>query len=182
MAPGYLTYLETRPGLPTMGALLRLAGVLQTTPDELLGGRVAVPPGQGAPAAHPRLVELGPEECWRLIRPGGVGRVVVPGSPAPAAILVNYTLHEDAVVFRTASGTTLTRHLDEPVGFEVDHVDEAMKEGWSVLVTGQGHLVDAPASSRAGVSDTEGPWAGGRRDVSVRLRVDTITGRRIHAH
>jgi hypothetical protein len=182
MHPGYLTYLESRPALPGMGTLLRLAGVLQTSPAELLGGRVMVPPGQGAPPAHPRLVELDADECWRLVGPGGVGRIVVSDSSAPAAIPVNYSVHERAIAFRTGADTILAHHLGESVAFEVDHVDDAMKEGWSVLVTGVAQAVDEAAGSQQDTTDTDSPWAGGERSVRARVDPQTITGRRILVH
>jgi hypothetical protein len=63
------------------------------------------------------------------------------------------------------------------VSFEVDHIDEALREGWSVLLTGRLQLVDdEPAEP-----DGPHPWAGGDRQVLLRLVPSGRSGRRIVA-
>src|ERR1044072_270136 len=63
IAPSYLRYLEEAPGAaPDAGALLRLAGVLETTVTELAGGHAGLPPGPGRAAAHPRFRETRADE------------------------------------------------------------------------------------------------------------------------
>ena len=56
----------------------------------------------------------------------------------------------------------------------------ATKSGWSVVATGQGELVedaDELAALRA-FTDLR-PWAPGSRLLYVRLRWDSLTGRRV---
>jgi nitroimidazol reductase NimA-like FMN-containing flavoprotein (pyridoxamine 5'-phosphate oxidase superfamily) len=68
------------------------------------------------------------------------------------------------------------------VAFEVDHIDEALSQGWSVLVRGQAHRVAHPAEVQVVRRDAVlWPWPGGERDVYVRIIPDTITGRRIES-
>ncbi|MFC4536050.1 helix-turn-helix domain-containing protein [Sphaerisporangium dianthi] len=180
MAPGYLEYLETYPSSADEGVLLRLAAALETTAAELLGGGTDRPPGQGRPAVRPVLRALGRDECLRLISPGGVGRVAFSGPTGPAAFPVNYAFQDGAIVFRTRAGGPMDQSLrsgaegvDVKVGFEVDHIDEARREGWSVLVQGPAHHL-SPGEGQ-GVE----PWAGGGRDLCVRIVPHEITGRRI---
>lgn len=46
-APGYIEYVETRPGPHGASFMLRLANALETTVNELTGGTVDLPPGWG---------------------------------------------------------------------------------------------------------------------------------------
>jgi hypothetical protein len=72
------------------------------------------------------------------------------------------------------------RHADGPVALEVDHIDEALRQGWSVLVRGPAHHVTHPAElSRLQEDAAVWPWAGGEREVYVRIIPSQITGRRI---
>lgn len=184
---GYLGYLEETPASPTTETVRRLAAALDTAPEELLGGSVDLPPGRGAPAPHPRLEPLGTEECLRLISPGGVGRVAFAEAGGPAILPVNYVLREGAVIFRTSLGGTLDESLrtgvkgvDFKIAFEVDRIDDVNREGWSVLARGGAHRVsgeEREAAARSGVT----PWAGGDRDLYIKIVPVEITGRRIRS-
>ena len=183
MSPGYLQYLEEQPGTPTAEAMYRLAGALETTVEDLLGGGVDRPPGRGRAGTAPTLQSLDREECLKLIEPGGIGRVAFNGSHGPTVLPVNYRLHEGSIVFRTASGGAMDLDLrtglegvEIKVGFEVDHIDEAQREGWSVLIQGPAHHL--PPGELPEVTVT--PWAGGERHLYVRINPQQITGRRIH--
>jgi hypothetical protein len=66
------------------------------------------------------------------------------------------------------------------VAFEVDHVDEALGQGWSVLVRGPAHRVAQPGElqhvrEHAAVT----PWAGGEREAFIRIFPVQISGRRV---
>lgn len=181
MAVGYLEYLEQHTAQVTPAAVLRLASALDMTADELLGGSVERPPGGGRPANRPSLETLGEEECRRLMASGGVGRVVFVADGRPVALPVNFRMLDDDVAFRTAEGTSVTSLSEsESVSFEVDHVDEAMSEGWSVLVTGRLRRVSPDEFRRLEQLGVE-PWAGGSRTVNLVIEPHAVSGRRIHA-
>jgi nitroimidazol reductase NimA-like FMN-containing flavoprotein (pyridoxamine 5'-phosphate oxidase superfamily) len=176
---GYLEYLEDMPaaGFDT-AALLRLADGLQTTAEKLLGGGLDQPPGAGPPGAEPLLEPLDRSECFQLLRSGGVGRLVFDGEQGPAAVPVNFKMLEEDVVFRTSEGTAKNAESGT-VGFEVDHIDDGLRQGWSVLIGGRAHRVTQREElSQVGQSKVE-PWAGGQRAIYVRLVPSTISGRRI---
>jgi nitroimidazol reductase NimA-like FMN-containing flavoprotein (pyridoxamine 5'-phosphate oxidase superfamily) len=133
------------------------------------------PPGQ------PVLQTLTSAECLDLLSPGGVGRVAFTTADGPVVLPVNYAMTGRTVIFRTSPDTLLAGYLDCLAGFEVDRLDEVLNQGWSVLVTGRAARVTSEAEVRrleqhVGIR----PWAGGARDVYVRIIPRKITGRRIH--
>jgi len=132
-------------------------------------------------SGQPVLETLTSAECFDLLSPGGVGRVAFTTADGPVVLPVNYAMAGRTVIFRTAPDTLLAGYLDCLAGFEVDGLDEALSQGWSVVVTGRAVRVTSEAEVRhlerhAGVQ----PWAGGARDVYARIIPRKITGRRIH--
>ena len=178
----YVEYLERYPGRPNVIALRRLAAALQTTPAALLGAGAEIPPGQVRPVGHRVIARLASSECRRLIAPGGIGRIAFGTVSGPVVVPVNFAYFDDTVVIRTAEGTVVDGHADGPVALEVDRIDEALCQGWSVLVRGQAHRVAHPAELRRLQEEAAvWPWAGGDREVYLRIIPDTITGRRVEA-
>ncbi len=182
LAPEYLIYLETSPDCsPTQATLIRLAVALGTSVSALSGAGLNMPPGQRGAALNAVLTTLSPDECRALISPGGVGRMLVvePGR-GPVAIPVNYRMDGDDVVFRTGGGTRLAENLQQAsVSFDVDHLDDALGEGWSVLLTGTASVITEPDELDQARSLGIEPWAGGDRQTYVRLRVSQVTGRAV---
>ena len=181
-ASGYLQYVEEHTASPGMGFLLRLADALETTVDELTGGTVDLPPGTGRAGRRPHLVELTPQECRSLLGTHGVGRVAVTTGGQPAILPVNYLVVDGDLAFRTSPDAQPAQAAGHEVAFEVDHIDEASSEGWSVLAVGGARAVTDPASVRrlrAQAHTT--PWAGGHRDLWILLTPSRLTGRRILA-
>jgi transcriptional regulator with XRE-family HTH domain len=181
MDPTFVGRLETSasPELTRM-ALLKLAIALDTTIDLLSGGGTQAPPGQADSSRQPVLTTLDLESCRELIRSGGVGRIVFSQSRGPVALPVNFRVVDDNVVFRTAPLPELTSSVPlEHVSFEVDHIDEALSEGWSVLISGQGHVIVDPSELQSAQAAGVNPWAGGERDVFVSIVPGEVTGRRI---
>jgi nitroimidazol reductase NimA-like FMN-containing flavoprotein (pyridoxamine 5'-phosphate oxidase superfamily) len=179
MEPGYLDYLEHNVAALRTGQLLRLAAALETTVVHLRGGDVDRPPGPGRAGAHPHLDVLSREECEGYLAGGGIGHFVFLAPQGPIALPVNFRLLDGDVVFHTRAEGLLAAAAGSTVSFEVDQIDEAMREGWSVLITGRAELVDDPAEldrlAQLGVE----PWPGGRREAVVRVETATISGRAI---
>lgn len=180
MAPDYLAYLEEQPADPSLGTLIRLADALGTTVAALRGGGIDLPPGQGQALLHPQLRDLSPDECRARLSTHGVGRVAVSTPSGPAVIPVNYEVVDDAIAFRTTPASAPAAAVGTDVAFEVDHVDEAMSQGWSVLVIGPARVVTEPEAVRrlADRAHTK-PWAGGEREMWVSIQPTRLTGRRI---
>ena len=179
LAPGYLEYVEEHPADVTTAVLMRLARALDTNVADLLGKGLEHPPGHGAGSARPALEALSDQECRRLIAPGGVGRLIFVEARGPVAIPVNFGVLDGDVVFRSATGSPATSVDGREVGFEVDRIDDVTREGWSVVVTGRARrLLDPDELARARALGIH-PWAGGDRDVYIRLPSTEMSGRRI---
>jgi hypothetical protein len=157
------------------GALLRIADALDTTPSALEGGQMDQPPGGGRAGAHPGLESLSPEQCEGHLAAGGIGRIVVSSAAGPAAYPVNFIFTGGTIVFRTSDA--MTGNISGVVAFEVDHIDEAMSGGWSVLVRGHARLIgESPERLTATRLELE-PWAGGARLNLIGITPTEITGR-----
>ena len=65
------------------------------------------------------------------------------------------------------------------VAFEIDGIDPANRQGWSVLVRGTLHHVDPDAADFRERFDPE-PWILADRDAWLIVEPFVITGRRLH--
>ena len=131
------------------------------------------------PAARERVLRtLSPAECLGLLEAGGIGRVGFAAADGIMMLPVNFAVSGKSIVFRTAPDTLLAVYADRRVSFEADRLDEALREGWSVLVQGHAHTVtDERDVKRLEDRTRLEPWAGGARDVYVRITPTRISGR-----
>jgi nitroimidazol reductase NimA-like FMN-containing flavoprotein (pyridoxamine 5'-phosphate oxidase superfamily) len=135
---------------------------------------------------RPVLEQLDEAECLRLITPGGVGRLAYSGRYGPTVLPVNYRLYEGTIVFRTTQDSPTDEDLrtgianaEYRVAFEIDEINLATREGWSVLIQGPVHHV-ASDTERASVLEAGvETWPGGDRELFLRIVPSRITGRRI---
>lgn len=102
----------------------------------------------------------------------------------PLAVPVNYALSGNDIVFRVEGGAKRAAMQQPTVAFEVDHIDEDRKVGWSVLVRGVGAEVDperVPELLRAMDGHFPTPWAAGIHNVWLQIVPHSVTGRRLGA-
>lgn len=129
----------------------------------------------------PTIEVLDVEECLRLLasHPTRIGRLAFCDGDDLVVLPVNYQVRHGAVVFATNPGRKLSAVRDgRRVAFEVDDVDVAWRDGWSVLVQGIGREVTDP-NVLAGVRATGlQAWAGPRTTM-VEIISRLITGRRL---
>lgn len=126
--------------------------------------------------------ELTTSECADLIATGGVGRVALCTSDGPQIYPVNYTVVEGAIVFRTSAYSALgLALLTRPrVAFEVDHLEEELRRGWSVVTSATAEPMDDPDEvAELRPRSRLVPWAEGTRNLLVRLRWQELSGRRV---
>jgi len=172
----FLAYFEQSSDTTlSAGALLRLAVALDTTPFTLEGGQVDRPPGVGRAGANPVLESLTMQQCQEHLAAGGIGRIVLSTDAGPVAYPVNFVCADGEVIFRTSDA--MADSIAGIVAFEVDHIDEAMSEGWSVLVRGHARRIEDPGERHAvALLDLE-PWAGGARLNLIGIEPYEVTGR-----
>jgi len=132
------------------------------------------------------LEELDEAECLRLIASGGIGRIGYSGRYGPTVMPVNYRLYEGTIVFRTAQDSATDEDLrtgianaEFKVAFEIDDFDTAARTGWSVLIQGSAHHVESEAEHAAVAGAGVDPWAGGDRQLFLRIIPTRVTGRRV---
>jgi nitroimidazol reductase NimA-like FMN-containing flavoprotein (pyridoxamine 5'-phosphate oxidase superfamily) len=124
---------------------------------------------------HPVLEHLTTEQCEDHLSAGGVGRIVLSTGRGPEAFPVNFIFTDGVVVFRTSDA--MTGAVVGVVAFEVDHIDETMSEGWSVLVRGHARLIEEPGERLAIAQLDLEPWAGGARLNLVAITPFEVSGR-----
>ena len=138
--------------------------------------------GSGAPDnAVPNLEVMSRSECLDRLAEARVGRLALVVDDRPEIFPINYALDGDTVLFRTAEGTVLSHAGLREVAFEVDHIDEETRSGWSVVV--QGHADDiADAIDATSQRLRQLPlitWAPGQRAHWFAIRPRSISGRRL---
>jgi nitroimidazol reductase NimA-like FMN-containing flavoprotein (pyridoxamine 5'-phosphate oxidase superfamily) len=133
-------------------------------------------------SGSPTGVEMLPRpECFRLLASQTVGRLGFLVGDQPLVLPVNFAVVRDVVVFRTGRGSKLHAAVGTKVSFEVDEVDTAAGEGWSVVVQGVAeeithadHWFDE--ALRRGSAPS---WVSGGTDHYVRIIPHVISGRRL---
>jgi nitroimidazol reductase NimA-like FMN-containing flavoprotein (pyridoxamine 5'-phosphate oxidase superfamily) len=154
--------------------------------SESMSGAAPGSSGRVSPGEPAVVEDLDEAECLRLVSPGGIGRIAFTGRFGPTVLPVNYQLHQGTIVFRTAEDSPTDEDLrtgianaEYKVAFEIDDFSPAAREGWSVLIQGPVHHVESEAE-RASVREAGvEPWAGGPRELFLRVVPSRITGRRI---
>ena len=139
----------------------------------------------GAPN-EPFLDRLDEAECLRLISPGGIGRIVYMGRYGLTVLPVNYKLHQGSILFRTGQDSptgedlqTGIAHAEYQVAFEIDNIDPAAHEGWSVLIHGPAHQMTTDAERALVEESGVEPWGPGPKELAIRITPDRIAGRRL---
>ena len=126
-------------------------------------------------------MELTVDECLELLNSNVVGRVAISTPVGPRIVPVNYAMHGDAIVFRTAPYSELgTYGWNADVAFEIDHIDYDKHQGWSVVAIGRAELVE-DSDEVADIRRTwdPRPWASGQRNLYMKVVWRDLTGRKI---
>jgi nitroimidazol reductase NimA-like FMN-containing flavoprotein (pyridoxamine 5'-phosphate oxidase superfamily) len=129
-----------------------------------------------------RLDPLTHEECLELLRSGDVGRIAFDVDEFPVILPVNYRLVETSgrvwIALRTRPGNVIAR-APSHVAFQVDEIDPARRQGWSVLARGTLHAVDPGAAGFRERFDPH-PWIEAERRSWLIIEPFALTGRRLH--
>jgi nitroimidazol reductase NimA-like FMN-containing flavoprotein (pyridoxamine 5'-phosphate oxidase superfamily) len=129
------------------------------------------------------LEPLSEDECLALLRAHGLGRIALVADGWPVVFPVNYRLVETGdrtwIALRTRPGNVIDR-LPLMVAFQIDGVDPARRQGWSVLARGTLHRIDPEAP---GVRERFDPdtWIVAERDAWLTIDSFMLSGRRLQA-
>jgi nitroimidazol reductase NimA-like FMN-containing flavoprotein (pyridoxamine 5'-phosphate oxidase superfamily) len=120
-------------------------------------------------------------ECRELLEGGVVGRLAMATPVGPRIMPVNYAVHDDAIVFRTAPYSELSTYgWNTDLAFEVDQLDYETHQGWSVVAVGRAHVVDDPEEVQLIRARWDPrPWAPGSRNLYVKLAWRELSGIRL---
>ena len=152
--------------------------------DLALSGIAGAPEPAQAGGSSTVIVDLDRPECLRLLASNGIGRVAVSvtGGDTPMIRPVNYVFDESSksVLIRSDFGSKLHALLSSAkAAFEIDGIESAGRVGWSVIVMGVSEEIANPAELRRIDSLGLEPWAPGHKGHWIRIRANTVSGRRI---
>jgi nitroimidazol reductase NimA-like FMN-containing flavoprotein (pyridoxamine 5'-phosphate oxidase superfamily) len=144
------------------------------------------PKGSAIAAVHPatEMLELGRPECLRLLAATAIGRIAVSVTEWDHPVIrpVNYVFDESSqsVLIRSGSGSKLHALLRSAMAaFEIDGIDTAEHVGWSVIIVGIAEEIDNAAEVRRIERLGLEPWPPGRKGHWIRIRTNTVSGRRV---
>jgi nitroimidazol reductase NimA-like FMN-containing flavoprotein (pyridoxamine 5'-phosphate oxidase superfamily) len=130
---------------------------------------------------HLGITILSAEECLDLLGRETVGRLAVSIRDRPDIFPINYLLDRGGIVFRTAAGTKLAAAvLGRGVAFEIDGVDDAAGEAWSVIVKGHAVEISGMYELLDALKLPLFPWHAAPKHRFVRIEPIEISGRRFH--
>lgn len=128
---------------------------------------------------RPLIENLTSDQCWALLRGHDVGRLAVDVDGRPDIFPVNYVVHSDALVFRSAAGTKLAGAvLGRFVAFEIDGVEPDAQAAWSVVVKGWAREIAHSGELSVARQLPLLPWIADPKPHFVRIVPQAVTGRR----
>ncbi|MFI7063630.1 pyridoxamine 5'-phosphate oxidase family protein [Kribbella sp. NPDC050124] len=127
-----------------------------------------------------RLEILSTAECVRLLRSVPLGRLVYTYGGLPAIRLVNFVLDDDTIVFNSGPGDKLrAAERGDVVAFEADDVDPERHLGWTVTAVGHLSVVTPDETTALRCTLPLHSWLPMDDPHLVRLRIESLHGRRI---
>ncbi|MFI5286581.1 MAG: pyridoxamine 5'-phosphate oxidase family protein [Candidatus Dormibacteria bacterium] len=131
---------------------------------------------------QPQLETLTREECLALLRQAVVGRIGYVADGIAIILPVNFTMLDGDIVFCTAKGSKLSwLSLRRRVSFQADESGPADHQGWSVLVQGVAREITDPGELAVLRRRPLRSWLRSPEEHWVRISVESISGRALHA-
>ncbi|MDR2323447.1 MAG: pyridoxamine 5'-phosphate oxidase family protein [Microbacterium sp.] len=126
------------------------------------------------------IIELSEQECYDLLTATTVGRIGFVHDARVLILPVNFVVSGRDLLLRTTAEGLLGALSEVPVevAFEVDGHVPLSRTAWSVLM--HGPLSRVPEEEAGAVLPRVSPWAGGERDLPLRFRIESMTGRTVH--
>jgi len=123
------------------------------------------------------------EECIACLRTVGFGRIaVVTADGRPEIFPVNFALRGRTVVIVTASHILEARAPLGHVAFEADQIDPKSRQGWDVVVSGEGADITDTLDDRSLVARHArvDQWATEASDFWISIVNPHFNGRRLY--
>ena len=120
-----------------------------------------------------------PWRCLQLVEAVPYGRLATVEGGSPLLVVLNHVVEDGDIYFRTRADARLvrlTQHGPVKAEYEVDSAFPAGQLGWSVIAHGL-LSCEHGGSEWAAIRSRLTAWAGGERDVVLRLDVQAMTGR-----
>ena len=128
----------------------------------------------------PHLERLSRAECRQLLPSAPLGRLAVPTSHFPTLEPVSFAVVEGELIVAVRAGTAgEVVAAGTVVTFETDVLDQAARQGWSVVVSGPVEELDPEVASL--VRPLLAPWPVTDSDRLLLIRSERITGQRVVA-
>lgn len=122
------------------------------------------------------MIPISAEECRQLLEERRVARISWASADGLVILPVNYVVQDDVILMKVAPDSVMGELAQgRDVALEVEDVDEATANGWSVLVRGRS---SAFAGDAAVLPE---PWAPGNRTLLIAVAPHTLTGRTVSA-
>ncbi|MFZ2502625.1 MAG: pyridoxamine 5'-phosphate oxidase family protein [Nocardioides sp.] len=128
--------------------------------------------------------DLSDVECRELLASDVIGRVAFVTPQGPRIMPINYVVSGETIEFLTTGYSEVAVYgVGAEVVFEIDHIDNTNKSGWSVIAHGTLERHENPSETALRAhGDGPIPWAGGHRPLLLVLAWRELTGRRVGAH
>lgn len=127
-------------------------------------------------------IELSVHECVTLLSGGVFGRLALTTPGGPRIVPINYAVVDEALHFRTTPYSELASYgPGSEAAFEIDEIDHSRQTGWSVVALGRLEALTPAELEDLRAVWVPRPWAGGQRNLHLRLRWREISGRRLGA-
>ena len=125
-------------------------------------------------------MELTQDECLALLEGGGMGRVAFTSPGGARIVPVNYAINDSSVIIRTSPYSELATYgARNDAAFEIDDFDYDRHQGWSVVALGRIEVLEPQELEDVRRVWHPRPWAGGHRNLFLRLRWREVSGRRV---
>lgn len=125
---------------------------------------------------------LDDSQCWEYLESQELGRLAVSVGAHPDIFPLNYIVHDQRLLFRTAEGSKLASiAVNEAVAFEVDGYEADTNTVWSVVLQGHSRIVDNDDEAAVLEDLPLVPWNLSEKGNFVEISVSFMTGRRFVA-
>ena len=126
------------------------------------------------------LVDLGDDECLRLLAGGTIARISLTAGALPIVLPVNYTLSGRDALMATDPGLKLdSARAGHVACLEVDDWDGFSHTGWYVTATGLLSAIADPLEIEDLRRLPLRPWRHLEDAHLIKMRIDLVSGRRL---